>query len=257
MERPKPTKVIEVEEIASGISTVRMENALDREPEPGQFVMIWNGKDEKPMAVTTIGKGELTITVKEVGPFTRALSRAGTGEILGIRGPYGRPFDLDYRKPLLVGGGIGASPLLYLARRLALRGERPRIVLGFNSRDEGIYSEELSALGEASICCLDGSMGIRGTVMEGLPPLADFECVYTCGPERMIVEVARSAERAEVECQLLIERFFKCGIGLCGSCSLGRVIPCRDGPVFFWRELKDTEYGTYARDACGERKPID
>ncbi len=255
MERPVPTRAIRAERIGSRISLVTLENVLRETPEPGQFLMVWNGGDEKPMAVTQVGAEAFQIAVKEVGPFTEALGKVQPGMLLGIRGPYGRPFDLSFGSPLLVAGGIGASPIRYLASRLRDRGVTPTIVAGFNSKEDAILTEELTHLGHCTLCCMDGSLGMKGTSVEAIPPLDDFDCVYTCGPEAMMVEVGRKAERAGTKCQLLVERYFKCGIGMCGSCSLGKLVTCRDGPVFFWEELKATEFGIFKRDACGLREP--
>ena len=253
MEKPIPSRVIGCERIAGGICSLSIENYLERNPEPGQFMMIWNGENEKPMAATNVTGDCITVTVKVVGPFTRALSRVREGELLGIRGPYGRPFDLSYDRPLLVAGGIGTSPINHLAHRMVDLGKRPSVLLGFNSKEEAIYVEELGKLVETRVCCMDGSMGMSGTAVDNLPSLGEYGCVYTCGPELMMVAVGRRAEMEGVECQLLVERYFKCGIGLCGSCSLGKLVPCTDGPVFRWNQLKDTEFGDFRRDRCGLR----
>ncbi len=218
--------------------------------------MIWDGSDEKPMAVTTINGDELTITVKDVGPFTERLNRSKPGDVLGIRGPYGRSFDLSYEKPLLVAGGIGASPVRYLANSMVMAGKKPKILVGFNTAKDAVYVEELERLSDTTVCCVDGGVGLPGTATDNLPPLGNFDCVFTCGPEPMMVAVGMEAEESGTECQLLVERYFKCGIGLCGSCALGRLIPCRDGPVFFWRELKGTEFGSFKRNACGLRESL-
>ncbi len=256
MERPKPARVMEAKEIARNIACVRIENPLEKLPRPGQFIMVWNGADEKPMAVTRISRKELLMTVKQVGPFTRALARCKPGDLLGIRGPYGRAFDLAYERPILVGGGIGASPILHLASELAHRKTSPTIFLGFNSAVDAIYAQEFGRLGKTQICTVDGSLGMAGNVTDHLPPLSAFDCIFACGPEAMMATAGMMAETAGVECQLLVERYFKCGIGLCGSCALGCFTVCRDGPVFFWKELKETEFGLFKRDACGRREPI-
>lgn len=256
MERPKPARVIEAREIARNIACLRIENPLEQLPRPGQFIMVWNGSDEKPMAVTRISKEELSITVKRVGPFTEALTRSKPGELLGVRGPYGRAFDLAFRKPILVGGGIGASPLLHLASSLAMKRGSPTIMLGFNSACDAIYLEEFKRFGRTQACTVDGSLGLPGNVTDHLPPLSGFDCIFTCGPEAMMAVAGRMAEAAKLECQLLVERYFKCGIGLCGSCALGTLTVCKDGPVFFWKELKPTEFGLFKRDVCGRREPM-
>jgi len=256
MERPRPARGIEAEGIARNIACLRVENSLEQAPRPGQFIMVWNGSDEKPMAVTRISQEELSITVKKVGPFTEALTRCKPGEMLGLRGPYGRAFDLGFRKPILVGGGIGASPLLYLASNLDPKKGRPAIMLGFNSASDAIYLDEFKRFGNTQACTVDGSLGLTGNVTDNLPRLSGFDCIFACGPEAMMLAAGRMAEAAKVECQLLVERYFKCGIGLCGSCALGSLTVCRDGPVFFWKELKQTEFGLFKRDVCGRREPL-
>lgn len=256
MDRPRPARILETEVLAREITSITLENKLDADPSPGQFIMVWNGEDEKPMGVASIGQGSLTFLVKAVGPFTRSLRTLGKGDFLGIRGPYGRPFDTSFQRPLLVGGGIGVSPLLYLASQLLKEGHRPEMVIGFNTARDAFYLERFKALGSTSICTDDGSSGRRGSVCDNLPPLDRYDCVFACGPEPMLVSVGRLAEEAGVPAQLLVERYFKCGIGLCGSCSLGRLLVCRDGPVFFWQELKGTEFGAFKRDECGLRNPL-
>lgn len=256
MERPRPSRVLECRKIAGGIYSLSIENSLERDPEPGQFMMIWNGQNEKPMAAASVTGEGITMTVKVVGPFTEALSQLEVGELLGIRGPYGRPFDLSYENPILVAGGIGSSPIHHLAQKMVVMGKEPTLLLGFNSRQDAIYVKELERIADTRVCCMDGSLGLRGSAADNLPPLGEYDCVYTCGPELMMVVVARRAEEEGVECQLLVERYFKCGIGLCGSCSLGRLVPCTDGPVFRWEQLKDTEFGEFKRDLCGLREDL-
>ena len=146
--------------------------------------------------------------------------------------------------------------MLYLAARMARPGRQLKLIVGFNTERDAIYVDQLSKYGETTVCCVDGSKGLQGTVVQNLPRLEGFDCVYSCGPEPMLARVGEDAERAGVECQLLIERYFKCGIGLCGSCALGRLIPCKDGPVFRWKELRSTEFGSHKRDACGLRQPL-
>jgi len=255
LERPIISRVLGVERIADRTVLLRLQNVFKTRPKPGQFVMVWNGVDEKPMAICSFDRREVAIAVKEVGPFTRSISRLGEGDRLGLRGPHGRPFEL-LDEPLLVGGGIGCSPLLYLAREFAARGITPRIVLGFGSRDQAIFLDEFRSLGPTAVCTVDGSLGEKGMATENLPDLSRHGCVYACGPEPMLYKVGTASEKQGVRCQLLVERYFKCAIGLCGSCSLGNKLVCRDGPVFFWEELKGTEFGLYRRGPSGLREPL-
>jgi len=256
LNRPRAARILRTEELARNITSITLENKLDPLPSPGQFIMVWNGEDEKPMGVARVDEDSITFLVKAVGPFTRSLRTLGEGDVLGIRGPYGRPFDTSFERPLLVGGGIGASPLLYLASRMLEEGRKPEMVIGFNTERDAFYVERFEALGTTSICTDDGSRGKKGSVCDNLPSLDRYDCVFTCGPEPMMASVGRLAEAAGVPTQLLVERYFKCGIGLCGSCSLGKLLVCRDGPVFFWEQLKGTEFGLFKRDECGLRNPL-
>ncbi len=257
MEIPHPTKIIRIREVTPEIDSLTVENVLQEEPEPGQFMMLWNGRDEKPMAPYKVNERGISIFIKRVGPFTRGFRQMESGELLGLRGPYGRGFDLSFERPLIVGGGIGVSPLLYLSSAFQNKGISPEVVLGFNSIKDAICVEDFENLAHTSICTIDSSMGNKGNATENLPDLGGFDCIFTCGPEPMMAKIGEMAEAAGTKCQLLVERYCKCAIGLCGSCALGRYMICRDGPVFNWHELKETEFGKFKRDACGLKEHVD
>ncbi|WP_456398522.1 iron-sulfur cluster-binding protein, partial [Palaeococcus sp. (in: euryarchaeotes)] len=92
----------------------------------------------------------------------------------------------------------------------------------------------------------DGSLGIKGFPTDVLAERKDeFEQVYTCGPEIMMAKVLEIMDFKNV--QVSAERYMKCGIGVCGSCALGKYLVCKDGPVFYGEELKETELGKFKR----------
>jgi len=191
---------------------------LSIETVPGQFVMVWlPGLEEVPMAPSD--DDPLRITVKAVGPTTRRLVETMPGERLYIRGPYGRGFSLERGRPLLIGGGVGAAPLILLAKKLSIMGVRGVYVEGQPTGDAELFVEEASTLGwEAILYTEDGSRGLRGLPTQYLEEgLHGFTKVYACGPEPMNRAVAQLC-RGRVPCEVSMERVVKCGVGVCGSC---------------------------------------
>ena len=200
----------------------------------GQFVMVWlPGLDEKPFSV--MDENPLALTVAIAGPFTEALSRKRIGDRVWARGPYGHGFQLEGQRPLLVGGGSGAAPLALLARQLMENREAVVVALGANTADDLVLVERFLSLGcDVRVATEDGTSGQAGTVVDAAIPLIEnglVDGVYTCGPEGMLRKVASSCWHYGVPCQVSLERYMRCGIGLCGSCHCGDLLVCLDGPV--------------------------
>lgn len=215
---------------------------------PGQFAMLWlPGLDEKPFSVAC--DDPLAFAVCRVGPFSEALQELAVGERLWVRGPFGRGFRAEARTPLLVGGGYGAAPLWFLARRLlapppgatgpAQGRQRPRrlsVALGAKSSADLLFAGRFAALGCTVILATeDGSAGTRGLVTEVAKALLEqgvTDRIYGCGPEGMLDALARLARERSVPAELCYEAYMRCGIGVCGSCAHGARLVCLDGPVF-------------------------
>jgi dihydroorotate dehydrogenase electron transfer subunit len=229
---------------------------------PGQFAMVWiPGLDEIPMSISHIQEAEIGITVKIVGEATEALCSLKKGDRVRIRGPFGGGFDLNGKNPIIVAGGVGAAPLLPLAKSLAKDVARPTIIIGAKTKKELVLIDEFKDLGlDTLISSDDGSIGYHGTasglLSETLEDRANFDAIYCCGPEPMIQSVARTAEKWSIWGQAALERLMKCGIGICGSCAVNEKLVCRDGPVFDFAELKQLpEFGRIKRDAAGRARP--
>jgi len=249
---------------ARQVLELKLEVSL-RTPKPGQFVMLWvPGVGEVPMSVADYEGGILTMYITRRGRVTSHLhDHARVGIKLFVRGPYGRDFSpIERGRALLVGGGTGAAPLYFLAKRLRERGVECVAVLGFKSADHAILLSEMSKLCRVEVATDNGSMGFSGPAHELAARLLNeelFHIVYACGPEPMIAAVLELARSSGVPLEASLERYMRCAVGVCGSCALEplglRV--CRDGPVFSGEVLSQVEdLGRWWRDADGRRIPL-
>ncbi len=234
----------------------------DRDFLPGQFVMVWiPDVDEIPMSVASWKKPTAGITVQIIGPATEALSKLTTGDWIGIRGPFGNSFTIsDYEHALLVGGGVGVAPLYFLCKVLLEQDIKVTAIWAAKTKDELIlYDLEKISSGVFNLVITtdDGSMGQKGLATDALRTLLrnnDFDRIYTCGPELMMHLTFKLATEQGIAIEASLERYMKCGCGICGTCSLdptGELV-CMDGPVFDQTRLeKIEEFGRYHRDGMG------
>lgn len=214
------------------VKTFLLEGKL--EATPGQFVMIWlPGVDEKPFSL--VNDSPVVITVARVGPFTSQLHERRPGDTLWLRGPYGRGFSIEGNKLLLVGGGYGVAPLLFLARWAKVQGCSVDAVIGARCAEELIFVEDFRALGcQVYMATEDGSLGFRGKapeLVERLIPELRPDSIYGCGPEGMLEALREIAVFWKLPAQLSYESYIRCGFGVCGSCERKGWLVCRDGPV--------------------------
>jgi dihydroorotate dehydrogenase electron transfer subunit len=221
---------------------------------PGQFVMVWvPGVDEIPMALS----GEDTISVQEVGDATSAMFRLKRGDLLGFRGPFGEGFSVG-GEVLAIAGGIGAAPLL----PLAMAGKVAVFLLGAGTGRDLPFRKALARKTDLRVATDDGSSGHHGPVtgLLGDLDLKAFDRICACGPEPMMRAVLGrlGEEGIAARGQFSLQRYMKCGVGLCGSCAIdpSGLRVCREGPVLRGDQLAGTEFGRYARDASGRRRPV-
>lgn len=254
-----PIRHIQIE--SRRVRTFVLDMALP-EAQPGQFVMLWlPGVDEKPLSIAH--PDPLTLTVARVGPFSTALHRVREGARVGVRGPFGRGFQLLPDRPaLLIGGGYGVAPLYFLALGALRREIPPTVVIGARRANDLIYVDRFRTLGlEVVVATDDGSAGRRGTAVAVAREAAQREpspAVYACGPEPMLVAVLQLCREYGLPGQLSVERYMKCGFGICGQCALDGMLVCLDGPVFSAEQLAAlTEFGRFRRSATGRRMPVE
>jgi dihydroorotate dehydrogenase electron transfer subunit len=257
---PEIVHIVDVRDETRTIRTFVLDADL-QDAEPGQFVMLWlPGIDEKPFAIAQ--PTPLTVTVARVGPFSTALHRREVGDRVGWRGPYGSGYCLHQNRPaLLVAGGYGVGPLYFLATRAVEEEISTSVAVGARTALDLPYVERFRELGvDLAICTDDGSAGQRGYVTDAVsrilanhPELA----IYACGPERMLVALHRLCLEHGVPGQFSLERYMKCGFGICGQCALDDLLVCQDGPVFTAEQLKGVQdFGRAHRSATGRALPI-
>ena len=223
-----------------------------RDPRPGQFYMLatragWGaGEDERPhlpraLSFASAEDGRLGFLLEAVGPGTARLAAAALGEDLWLVGPLGRGFRPTERPPVLVGGGIGAAPVLTLAAEL---GAAAPVLLGFRSAQHA-RARELVA-GPCRVATDDGSVGRRGLITEllreELGARAGEAEVLACGPAPMLEAVRVLCAELGARAQLALEAGMACGYGACYGCVVltrrGLVRLCVDGPVLAAGELE-------------------
>ncbi len=217
---------------------------------PGQFVMVWvPAVDEIPMSLSVIDEQQ-AVTVEAKGEATRALHEMQPGDKIGIRGPYGQGFTLQGTRHLFVAGGTGAAPLLPLIQQ----SNDATVLLGAQNASQLLFPDEIAADANLHIATDDGSRGHHGFVTDLLDDTLECDAVYTCGPELMMKKVLDWSQRHGVAMQASLERYMKCGIGLCDACAIDGLHVCRDGPVFKGEVLATLEdLGRRKRSPSGRR----
>lgn len=230
------------------VKTFTINDRLCSKAKPGQFLMLWiPGIDEIPLSIMDAGNGLVSVTVKAVGDATRHLHSMEAGQTVGVRGPFGNSFTESRGRVLLVSGGTGTAPLLFLAKQLSAKTERLSFVEGAKSKDELLFIRELGGVcSEKNLITTteDGTAGLQCLVTEPLANLLDrekFDMIYTCGPEVMVKKIFELTEKRKLPIEASLERLMRCGIGLCGSCMIGKYRVCRDGPVFTAAQLREVQ----------------
>ena len=208
---------------------------------PGQFVdiKIPGSFLRRPLSVCDVIGDRLTLVYKVKGTGTETLCRTESGRLDILTG-LGNGFNIDAAgdAPLLIGGGIGFTPLHYLARKLVERGIVPNVILGFNTADEVLYEKEFRSLGARLITATaDGSLGLKGYASDAMAGL-EYSYFYSCGPEAMFNAVSKAAA---TDGEFSFEARMGCGFGACMGCTCRTVTGgkrvCKDGPVFKRSEI--------------------
>lgn len=214
---------------------------------PGQFVEVRVDNTpsvllRRPISIHYYNKenNELGLLVQLVGDGTRWMATLKAGDTLNVVLPLGNGFTLPTstdESPLLVGGGVGVAPLLYLGMKLKEMGVTPTFLLGSRTENELMQIDEFKKYGPVYITTENGAVGEKGYVTQH-SVLANnkFSQIYTCGPKPMMMAVARWAKSANVPCEVSLENKMACGVGACLCCvedtKEGNVCVCKEGPVF-------------------------
>lgn len=214
---------------------------------PGQFAELKvEGSPatflRRPISINFVDKAvnEVWFLVQLVGEGTRALARLAPGDTLNVLLPLGNGFTLPTspaERLLLVGGGVGTAPMLFLGHELRKRGCRPTFLLGARSAQDLLEQDLFRGLGDVCVTTEDGSAGEQGFVTQhSVWSHERFDRIATCGPKPMMMAVARYAKQNGIPCEVSLENNMACGLGACLCCVEntveGHLCVCKEGPVF-------------------------
>ena len=235
-------EIMENRPLAKDVMLLRLGGDTGAITRPGQFVNI---RVEgcflrRPLSVCDWDGEGLTVAYRITGRGTELLSKMKEGSLDVLTG-LGNGFDtgLSGDRPLLIGGGMGFTPLYALAKALIKEGKKPLVILGFASKEQAVFIEEFKALGcEVSVCTEDGSLGVKGYVTKAMEGLS-YSHFYTCGPEAMFKAVSDCSVTSG---QFSFEQRMGCGFGACMGCSCETLYGvkriCKEGPVLVKEEIK-------------------
>lgn len=211
---------------------------------PGQFVNVEvpGFYLRRPLSIYLVGEGRLELIYKVLGEGTEVLTEVAPGTKLRVLSGLGNGFTIHdhVSRPLVIGGGVGVVPLLYLVQELVAAGQKPQVVLGFGSADEVFMVDELEDLGvPVTVTTADGTEGVKGFVTDALPQIEPADYFYTCGPTPMLQALTAVTD---LPGQFSLEERMACGFGACVGCVVqtrdGVQRVCKEGPVFTREELQ-------------------
>lgn len=230
---------------------LRSSSALP-EMHPGQFVQVHIEDSpstylRRPISINMVDyeRNEILLLVAAIGEGTRHLVRKKPGEKVNCLLPLGNSFTMPRstdERCLLVGGGVGIAPMLFLGKRLVETGVRPTFLLGARTADELLEKDMFSELGDLYLTTEDGSEGEKGYVTNhSILKEKQFDRIATCGPKPMMMSVARYAKQNDIECEVSLENDMACGLGACLCCvedtTDGHICVCTEGPVLNIKKL--------------------
>ena len=226
----------------------------DKEPlpemAPGQFVEVRIDRSpdtflRRPISIHFVDRSanELWLLVAMVGNGTRSLQRLAAGDTLNCVLPLGNTFTMPEpaERMLLVGGGVGVAPLLFMGAEMQQRGMEPTFLLGARTAADLLELEAFRKYGRVCMTTEDGSAGEQGFVTNHSVLQEKFDRIATCGPKPMMVAVARHAVQQGICCEASLENMMACGLGACLCCvektKEGNLCVCKEGPVFNVKRL--------------------
>ena len=213
---------------------------------PGQFVQVRVDNSpttflRRPISINYVDRAtnELWLLIQLVGDGTRRMAEYKPGDIVNIMlgNSFTTPADKG-EKLLLIGGGVGTAPMLYLGAVLKNAGYTPTFLLGARSKEDVLQLEQFEQIGTVYVTTEDGSLGEKGYVTNhSILKEIHFDRIYTCGPKPMMMAVAKYADTVSTSCEVSLENTMACGIGACLCCvektkDEHHVCVCTEGPVF-------------------------
>jgi sulfhydrogenase subunit gamma (sulfur reductase) len=253
---PEPCRVVEVIRQTSKevLLVVEAPRRVPFDADPGQFVMV-----SLPGIGEGTPEGTLELLVRKVGRLTNLVTRLVAGDLLYVRGPYGRRVAWDQFEGsnlMLIAGGLGLAPLRPFVRRALLRRERFRhidVLIGARNPDELLFRDDLASWKarrddvrvlltvDAASDGWGGRIGVITTLFDQVQIDTEDAVAVICGPPVMYRHAIRRLLAMgfyESRVWLTLERRMKCGVGLCGNCQMNGLYLCQQGPLFSYREVR-------------------
>jgi dihydroorotate dehydrogenase electron transfer subunit len=223
---------------------------------PGQFVMVRCGEGmeyqlRRPLSIHQREDNKLSLLFNVVGRGTRWLSERRSGQKIDMLGALGNGYSIypDVENLLLVAGGIGIAPLVFMANEAIRKGKRVTLLMGASTAGQ-LYPSRLLPAGVRLVTATeDGSAGDKGMITDILPDFGgEADQLFACGPVDMYRTMARMPELKNKPVQISLEVRMGCGLGICYACTVktrnGLRQTCKHGPIFeldevLWEELAD------------------
>ncbi len=208
-------------------------------------------------------KNEIGISIRNIGEFTEQIHKLQIGDKLGLRGPYGRGFHISWFKSSCSRWRNWYGSYSSIFRRSIKKGVEVHVVSAASTMNELLFNDRIKRSGAKLLTCTDdgthGFCGYGTDLAEKALSEENYDMVVSCGPEIMMKKLFEMVEKYKISSQFSLERYMKCGMGLCGQCCVDdegwRV--CVEGPVFWQDELRMiTEFGKYKRDSSGVKHKI-
>jgi dihydroorotate dehydrogenase electron transfer subunit len=217
------------------------------DPQPGQFLQVRVNTTHdpflnRPISVASYKEDRLLLIIRVVGRGTEILSRKEAGEELDVLGPFGKEIKLRRKKSLLIAGGIGVAPLLFLAQKMHGKRIEFDFIYGVKREQDLIKKNHISNIARRAIFVYEEGKG-KMTALDALTrvDIRSYDIAYACGPKAMLMNLQEL--KLPMPTYAFCEDFLGCGCGLCLGCAImykgeyKRI--CEDGPVF---ELKEIEF---------------
>ena len=248
------SEIIENTQIAEGIWRMVFKSVeiADRYLGAGQFVSVltddnWEHPIRRPMSIADVNEDKISIIYKVFGSVTQALTKLKSKDYIDVLGPIGNTFNVDYDTfyPILIGGGIGLSPILNLSKCLVQKGISITTIIGAKTSKEHFLQHNPNK--NMFLSTDDGTIGINGTVIDALNIVlkgVKNPKIFACGPEPMLFSIQKILEEKSIPAQFSVESYMACGVGFCQGCVIPKkqnneyYLVCKDGPVFEANEVK-------------------
>lgn len=246
-------KIVKNERLSDSYSLFVLEPINGELPEmqPGQFVQVEvpNSKStylRRPISINYVdyANNQLWLLVRKAGEGTSSLMKLAENNIVNLMLPLGNGFTIfPGETMLLIGGGVGVAPLLYLGKKAKEAGANVKFLLGARTENDLLELEKFEAVGDVFVSTENGGKGEKGFVTQhSVLNSGSFSRIACCGPMPMMKAVAKIAKDKSIECEVSLENVMACGLGACLCCVEdtveGNVCVCKEGPVFNIKRLK-------------------